>query len=110
MKQLTGLRGWLLQRISAVYLGLYLPLALLLLWVHPPTDFAHWRATLQHPWVYLTTLLFVLATLAHAWVGLRNILLDYVRPLALRLVLLGLLAAALIILGAWLLLLLPTPF
>ena len=41
------------------------------------------------------------ALLAHAWVGLRDVILDYVRPAALRLSLLGLLALALATLGVW---------
>ena len=42
-----------------------------------------------------------LALLAHAWVGIRDVVLDYVRPLPLRLFLLSMIVLALALLGAW---------
>jgi succinate dehydrogenase / fumarate reductase membrane anchor subunit len=41
------------------------------------------------------------AVLGHAWVGLRDVVLDYVRPLALRFAVLALAATGLALLGLW---------
>jgi succinate dehydrogenase / fumarate reductase membrane anchor subunit len=86
----TGLRAWVVQRATAVYLGLFL-IYLLAHWlVAPPPDYAAWRAWIGHPLMGTAFLLFVVALLLHAWVGMRDILIDYVQPTALRI---GLLAA-----------------
>ena len=86
----TGLRAWVVQRATAVYLGLFLVYLLLHWIVAPPGDYAAWRAWIGHPVMGTALLVFVVAVLLHAWVGMRDILIDYVQPTALRI---GLLAA-----------------
>jgi succinate dehydrogenase / fumarate reductase membrane anchor subunit len=39
--------------------------------------------------------------LLHAWVGVRDVVLDYVHPLGLRLAVLGAAVAGLVFLGLW---------
>jgi succinate dehydrogenase / fumarate reductase membrane anchor subunit len=46
-------------------------------------------------------LVLAVALLAHAWVGVRDVVLDYIGPLALRLAVLALAAAGLVLLGLW---------
>ena len=108
-RQMAGIQAWILQRISAVYLGLFLPLALGYLLLNPPADYASWRATISDPWVYAALILCMLALLVHAWVGVRNVVIDYVKPFGLRLLVLLLLGVALILSGIWTLAILPTP-
>ncbi len=96
----TGLRAWVVQRASAVYLGLFLGYLLVHWIVAPPADYAAWQAWVGHPVMGTALLGFVVALLLHAWVGMRDILIDYVQPTALRIALLaavglGLLACAL---------------
>lgn len=102
-RQSGGLVPWLLQRASALYLipwGLWLMLKLSL---DPPRDHAALIAWIETPGVMLAWLLAVPALLAHAWIGARDILIDYIRLLALRLTLLWSLALVLIGSGLWLL-------
>jgi succinate dehydrogenase / fumarate reductase membrane anchor subunit len=47
------------------------------------------------------TLLFVVSLLYHAWVGVRNIFMDYIKPVGLRLTLHVLVILALAWYGAW---------
>jgi succinate dehydrogenase / fumarate reductase membrane anchor subunit len=99
----TGLRAWLLQRISAVYLmgfSLYLLLHFLL---NPPADHAAWLAWLNAPLVSTAWAMFFVALLLHAWVGIRDVIIDYVHSLAVRLLALSVLGGALIGTGFWLL-------
>ena len=78
---------WLVQRVSAVVLALYsLLMPLWLLW-HAPHDYQDWRALFQPQPVRIATLLFMLALALHAWVGMRDIFMDYVKPLGVRLTL-----------------------
>ncbi|HHH36696.1 MAG TPA: succinate dehydrogenase, hydrophobic membrane anchor protein [Gammaproteobacteria bacterium] len=85
-RRAAGLRAWLLQRISAVYLALYVVYFLL---ASPAAGgAAAWRAWLGSPWPLLAMALFFLALSIHAWVGVRDVIIDYVHPAGLRLLLL----------------------
>ena len=97
----SGLRAWLLQRVSAAYLALYL-LAVGGWWlISPPHSFELWQERVAEPWFAAGLLLFFAALLVHSWVGARDILMDYVRPLGLRLGLLVGVGLALAALGLW---------
>jgi succinate dehydrogenase / fumarate reductase membrane anchor subunit len=37
----------------------------------------------------------------HAWIGIRDVLIDYVQPIAIRASLLGVIALALVAMGLW---------
>ena len=102
-RRASGLRAWVLQRISAVYLGAF---GLMLLWrllLDPPGGFEEWRAWVTQPWVSIGMFLFVAALLLHAWVGIRDVLIDYVHALLPRLILLTLFALLFIGSGLWVL-------
>jgi succinate dehydrogenase / fumarate reductase membrane anchor subunit len=87
-----GITMWLLQRASAWLLALGLPLLLAYLLWQGPHDYASWRALFAPLPVKVAVLLLVAAMLLHGWIGLREILIDYLHPLALRLPLYGVLA------------------
>lgn len=101
MSLLGGQRAWLLQRVTAIYAGLYLVLAVAVLLVRPPGDHAAWLALIAHPAVWLATGLFVPVLLLHAWVGLRDVFLDYLKPAWVRLTALTLAAGAFLLMGLW---------
>ena len=81
-----GWRDWLVQRISAVVMALYTLLILALLLWHGGLDYAAWKAVFAGEAFRLATFVFMASLLWHAWVGVRNIAMDYVKPVALRLV------------------------
>ena len=82
-----GLRGWLIQRLSAVVMVLYTALFVLVAAAARPVDHAAWKALFGHGWMRFATLLFFASLFLHAWVGMRDILMDYVKPTGLRLAL-----------------------
>jgi len=100
-KALSGLRAWLVQRVTAVYMLLFVVVTLLHFVLDRPHFYDEWRAWLTGPLTRTATVLFFIALLLHAWVGLRDVMLDYVRPLAVRVTLLAALAFALVGLGLW---------
>ena len=53
------------------------------------------------PAVSIAVVVFFAALLMHAWVGLRDVILDYVNPVASRVCALVLLACGLLGLAAW---------
>lgn len=100
---MSGLRAWMIQRASAVYMLFFIVFLLSHFLVDPPHSYAAWHDWVSSPGIGVSASVFAAALLVHAWVGLRDVILDYVRPVALRVSVLGLLGLALATLGAWLL-------
>ncbi len=96
-----GLRTWLLQRLSAVYMIAYTIMAIVWLSLNAPFDFVAWQAIFAPPLFNIFTLLFVFLLLAHAWVGVRDIFVDYVHHLPTRFVLMTLISTMQIMLAIW---------
>ncbi len=90
-----------MQRLTAIYIGLLVLYLLSVLLFAAPADHAAWRAWIGGPILSVALLLLVVSVLMHAWIGLRDVLIDYVRPIAIRATLLGLIALALVGLGLW---------
>ena len=101
MRLFSGQRAFVLQRLTALVLLAYVAGALLRLALGAPPELAAWRAWAARPAGAALIALLAAALLLHAWVGLRDVVLDYVHPLALRLAVLGAAAAALAFLGLW---------
>lgn len=91
---ITGLRAWLVQRVTAVIILVLLVLFCIRLALAPFETYQAWSQWISHPLVSIAVALFFGALLLHAWVGLRDIILDYVHNTALRL-----LAHSLVIIG-----------
>lgn len=83
----SGLRTWLLQRLSAVYIAVF-SIVFYWLWVNEPATFENWRNWVAHPLANMSLILFVLAILVHGWVGIRDIIMDYINPVHIRYLLL----------------------
>jgi len=96
-----GVGDWLMQRVTAVVMALYTLLFVALLLARPVEGYAAWRALFAPEWMKLASLLFALALLLHAWVGVRDILMDYVKPTILRLALQSAAILALVAYAAW---------
>jgi succinate dehydrogenase / fumarate reductase membrane anchor subunit len=102
-KTFTGLRAWLVQRVTAVYMLLFMVFFLVHFVVDPPHSYPAWHAWMMSSSVSIATLVFFAALLAHAWVGIRDVILDYVHPIYFRVGLLVLLGLGLTALGVWVL-------
>ena len=82
-----GTRGWLAQRVTALIMAIYTPIALAIFLSRAPWTYDAWRAFFSQGWVRIATLLFVISLAWHAWVGARDILMDYAKHDGLRLAL-----------------------
>jgi len=96
-----GMRTWILQRLTALYLLGYLVVFTIYLTGLPDADFTDWRARFSEPMANIATLLFFYSLLFHAWVGVRDILIDYVHLSSLRLALWAVISLALIVMAIW---------
>jgi succinate dehydrogenase / fumarate reductase membrane anchor subunit len=96
-----GLRDWLVQRISAVVMVVYSVVlgGYLLLQDHPGYD--AWTGLFSSLWTRTFSLLFLLSLFYHAWIGIRDIVMDYVKPAGVRLVIHTLVILALVIYTIW---------
>ncbi len=101
MVALEGLRPWVLQRLTAVYLVVY-TIYVTIFWLFFETfTFDHWRQWVAGDINQILIALFYLSVFVHAWVGVRDILLDYIKPFLIRLLLLFAVAIFLIGSGFW---------
>jgi succinate dehydrogenase / fumarate reductase membrane anchor subunit len=95
-RKASGFRAWLIQRISAIYLAVYFIYLFIHFSMSPPTEYAQWRAWLADPFISISMMLFFLALLMHAWIGVRDVVIDYVHRLPLRLTVLTAIAILLV--------------
>lgn len=96
-----GLRDWLVQRVTAIVITLWIVLMLgALLW-NGGFDHASWKALWASTAFRLVSFLFVVAVLWHAWVGVRNIAMDYLKPVWLRLTVDCVVLAAIVVYLGW---------
>ena len=82
-----GMRDWLSQRVTAVLMALFTVVVLVQVLLPGPLGYDRWAGIFASQWMKVLTFVVIVALLIHAWVGVRDIWMDYVKPVALRLVL-----------------------
>lgn len=100
-KAVSGLRAWMVQRFTALYLLGFFLFAIAHFALAPPDSYQVWRAWISGAAIQVATALFFISLLLHAWVGLRDVAMDYVHPLPLRIAVFALLVFTLAGLGIW---------
>ena len=98
---LEGLRPWVIQRVSAVYIVLFILYAGYCFFSAETIAFEAWRHWLYNPFNTTVVGIFVIALLFHAWIGMRDVVLDYVHNIMLRIFILAILVGVLIGSGLW---------
>lgn len=76
----SGLADFLIQRVSAVVLGLYALCVLGFFLANDGLDHRALRAFFASPAMQAFSILAVLSTAAHGWIGLWTVGTDYLRP------------------------------
>ncbi|HZO04416.1 MAG TPA: succinate dehydrogenase, hydrophobic membrane anchor protein [Burkholderiales bacterium] len=82
-----GLRDWLAQRVTAAIMAVYSVIVAAIVLKNSPLTYAVWRDLFAQGWMRVATLLFAASLAWHVWVGVRDIIMDYVKPDGLRLTL-----------------------
>ncbi len=82
-----GLRDWLAQRITAVVMALYTLILLLTFLTANNFTYEGWAGLFAQQWFKLFTFVTFVGLFYHAWVGMRDIWMDYVKPVSIRLTL-----------------------
>jgi succinate dehydrogenase / fumarate reductase, membrane anchor subunit len=83
-----GLRDWLSQRVTGALMALFTVILLAqVLLTSGPIGYDLWAGIFAGQWMKTLTFCVIVALLWHVWVGMRDIWMDYVKSVALRLTL-----------------------
>lgn len=83
-----GLRDWLAQRVTGLLMALFTVVVLAqVLMTKGPIGYDQWSGIFSTQWMKTLTFSVIVALLYHVWVGMREIFMDYIKPLYLRLAL-----------------------
>mgnify|MGYP001597982465 FL=1 len=96
-----GLKDWIAQRATAVIMAVYSVLIVAVLLIVRPGTFEAWYGIFANGVIKFLTFLFFVSLFYHAWIGVRDIWMDYVKPVGLRLTLHVLTITALVGYTAW---------
>ena len=81
-----GLRDWLAQRVTAVLMALFTVVVLAqVILSKGPIGYDKWSGIFSAQWMKALTFAIIVAMLYHVWVGVRDIWMDYIKSVALRL-------------------------
>ena len=83
-----GLRDWLAQRVTAALMALFTLLVLAqVIFSKGPIGYDQWAGIFSPQWMKALTFTVISALLFHVWLGMRDIWMDYIKPVGLRLTL-----------------------
>ncbi|MEF7613277.1 succinate dehydrogenase, hydrophobic membrane anchor protein [Aquincola sp. MAHUQ-54] len=82
-----GFRDWLSQRVTAALMALFTIVLLVQVLLPGPLDYDRWSGIFAQQWMKLLTFVVILSLLYHVWVGIRDVWMDYVKPVGVRLTL-----------------------
>ncbi len=82
-----GLRDWLAQRVTAALMALFTIALLVQVLMPGPLGYDRWAGIFSAQWMKVLTFVVILSLAYHAWVGMRDIWMDYIKPVGVRLTL-----------------------
>jgi succinate dehydrogenase / fumarate reductase, membrane anchor subunit len=82
-----GLRDWLSQRVTASLMALYTLVLIVQVLLPGEMGYDRWSGIFAHQWMKVLTFVVIVSLLVHAWVGVRDILMDYVQHVGMKLAL-----------------------
>ena len=97
----SGLRDWLIQRVTAVVLAAFTIFLIAFLMLQQPITFNAWSLLFQNDFMRAFTFLALLSMVYHTWIGIWTVLTDYISCSRLRLMLQIIVILALFSYLAW---------
>ena len=82
-----GLRDWLAQRVTAIVMVAYVAILLISFLTGSNFSYEGWAGLFAQQWFKLFSVVTLFGLFYHAWVGMRDIWMDYVKSVGLRLTL-----------------------
>lgn len=82
-----GLKDWLAQRVTGVLMALFTVIVLVQVLLPGPMGYDKWARIFSSQWMKVLTFVVIASLLYHAWVGMRDIWMDYIQPVGVKLAL-----------------------
>jgi succinate dehydrogenase / fumarate reductase membrane anchor subunit len=82
-----GFGDWLAQRVTGVLMALFTVVLLLQVLIGKPMGYDKWAGIFAAQWMKVFTFVVIVSLLYHAWVGMRDIWMDYIKSVSLKLTL-----------------------
>ncbi len=82
-----GLRDWLAQRLTAILMAVFTVVLLVSFLTGQNFGYEGWAGLFSRQWFKLFTSVTFFGLFYHVWVGIRDIWMDYIKPVGIRLTL-----------------------
>lgn len=82
-----GMRDWLAQRVTAIVMVIFTVVLLASFLTGQNFTYEGWAGLFARQWFKLFTMVTFFGLFYHVWVGVRDIWMDYVKPVGIRLTL-----------------------
>ena len=82
-----GMRDWLAQRVTAIVMVIFTVILLASFLTGQNFTYEGWAGLFARQWFKLFTMVTFFGLFYHVWVGIRDIWMDYVKPVGIRLTL-----------------------
>ncbi len=79
-----GWQDWLAQRVTAVIMVLFSVVIIGFFMLKGSVNYADWKELFLSPPFRILALLFFLSVYYHAWIGIKDVLMDYIKPAGIR--------------------------
>ena len=82
-----GFRDWLSQRVTASLMAIFTLGLIVQVLFGAKLGYPRWSQIFSSQWMKVLTFIVIVSLAWHAWVGMRDIWMDYVKPVGVRLAL-----------------------
>ena len=79
-----GWQDWLAQRVTAVIMVLFSVVIIVFFMLKGSVSYADWKELFRAQTFRILSLLFFFSVYYHAWIGIKDVLMDYIKPAGLR--------------------------
>ena len=83
-----GLKEWIIQRVTAIVMVVFTIVLLIDYCITGSPTYEGWAGLFSNQFMKLLTFLALFSLFYHAWIGVRDIWMDYIKPVSIRLTLL----------------------
>ena len=80
-----GLRDWLAQRFTSLVMAIFTIVVVVQVLMPGSLDYYRWSAIFAPQWMKVLSFVTIVSLFWHVWVGMRNIWMDYVHSVGIRL-------------------------
>jgi len=82
-----GFRDWLSQRVTAVLMAIFTLALVGQVLFGAKLGYERWAQIFSAQWMKVLTFVAIVSLAYHAWVGMRDVWMDYIKPVGVRLAL-----------------------